>query len=111
MELSYANLEQAREAADAILTLLGLDNCLFTVEDHSGRYAIRVDYPNGNGNGWRSATFLTSYGALRATLDDEGLRQELAYAWQQRLAAARAIGVLHAGSGFQHAPLADAAAS
>lgn len=104
MELSYANLEQAREAADAILTLLGLDNCLFTVEDRSGRYAIRVDYPNGNK--WRSATFLTSYGALRATLEDEGLRQELAYAWQQRLASARVIGALHAGRGFQYAAAA-----
>ena len=109
MELSNANLEQAREAADAILTLLGLDNCLFTVEDRLGRYAIRVDYPNGSK--WRSATFLTSYGALRATLDDEGLRQELAYAWQQRLESARVIGALHAGRGFQYAPLDAAAAS
>jgi hypothetical protein len=99
----HQNLELAREAADALLTLIGLDNCLFTVEDYAGRCAIRVDYVNGDK--WRSATFQTSYTALRATLEDEGLRQELAYAWQQRIATARVIGALHAGRGFQYAAI------
>ena len=88
----------APEAVDAILSLVGLETCLFAAHSRGDRCAVRVDYVTPEG--WKSATFCLGSEVLCASLNDPSLRQQLAEAWQNRLADARRIRPVQAGRQF-----------
>jgi hypothetical protein len=98
MESTQTADAEASEAVDAILSLVGLETCLFTARTFGDRCAIRVDYVTDSG--WRSATICLGNEQLCASLSNPSLQRRLAESWQERLADARAIKPVQAGRRF-----------
>lgn len=84
MTLSGYELIRAREAADAVLEEVGLDNYLFAVDPREEGWEIRVEHPVREG--WEQVTLPIDRDLLLASRTDRNARRKLARSWRTRLA-------------------------
>lgn len=83
MQLSTAELAQARDTVQGLLDQLGLNAYLFEVEPRAGHWEVRVECaPNG---GWHSSVLNVEEDWLAACRVDPGARSALLAEWRKRL--------------------------
>jgi hypothetical protein len=87
MDWTYANLNSARAAAEALLGELGLADYVFVIEPKEDHCDVHVEYAGRSG--WRDVMLCVDEDTLLASRGDPVARIHLLRAWREELKDAK----------------------